>query len=154
MLAWVGSCSWFTQGAQLTSRQFQRNGMSSCNRNNSLESCLITADLQNCIRLTDDLCALFDDGVFVFIPRSGISHVYFIKLSLHHGPNYHNKPSESLDVPAALLFAHFAWAILPLARSFSSTPGVLVREWNSKQSVWVDRPVPGEIPNPKIRARP
>lgn len=124
------------------------------NLNNKLPSRLLTSDMQNCIRLRQDIHTQFDTGCFVFIPKCGSSHIHFLMLSHDYGRLYHNRESELIAVPAAFLYARFAWAILPLAQAFTSRVGVKVCVWCAVENDWVEKEVVADPPrSPAKRLR-
>lgn len=88
--------------------QFMKNRMSLfCGQHN-----LQVYDTRNAIALRADIHQLFDDGSFVYVPKSGEMRLHFLSASWA-GPHtqYQNSLFSTRDISFQLLYARFAWAV-------------------------------------------
>lgn len=120
----------------LTSLQFTRNFMFQFNLNSALTQQYVTCDLSNCLRLRQDLHALFDTKAFVLVPKNGLPVVHFLAKGLDYCKKFHNRTTGSLAVQPAFLYARFAWAILPLTANFTGRRDVRLSVYNEDTAAW------------------
>ncbi|PVH72188.1 hypothetical protein DL98DRAFT_470762 [Cadophora sp. DSE1049] len=98
---------------------YLRNGMSRYNSGNS-ES---VDNPANALLLRADLHIAFDKPSFVFVPKptdveSQQFVLHLLEPSREFESLYHNRAMQSVGVSVELLFARFAWTILPLLAGF------------------------------------
>lgn len=113
-----------------------RNLMFQFNLNGSLSQQYVTCDLANCLRLRQDLHALFDTKAFVIVPKNTSPVVHFLVQGATYCKEYHNRPTAPLAVHPAFLYARFAWAIFPLIVNFANRRDVRVTVYNEDTTSW------------------
>lgn len=120
----------------LTSLQFVRNLMFQFNLNSALTQQYVTCDLSNCLRLRQDIHALFDTKSFVLVPKNGLPIIHFLAKGLDYCREFHNRTTGTLAVHPAFLYARFAWAIFPLIANFSRRRDVRLSVYNEETTTW------------------
>lgn len=116
--------------------QFTRNEMEIYNLNAGLPSELLTSDVNNCLRLRNDIHSQLDSGNFVFVPKCGTSCIHFLTPTQEYGRLLHNRKTEEFYVAPEFVYARFAWAVLPLAQAFAAKVGVKLRVWDVINHTW------------------
>lgn len=124
-----GSCrvSGWVDGAQVAhlcpkqaDRWWRRNGMARYNMSSSSNS----NDPANTLLLRADLHALFDRAMFVFVPRvmadseNAQLGFHLLEPAENLEVSYHGHVLQAVRACTEMLFARFAWAILPLIKPF------------------------------------
>lgn len=75
----------------------------------------------NGVLLRADICQLFDQAVFAFSIKEQSLCCHFLKTTPHYAELYHNYPVTSpTGVPAELMYARFAWAVIKAVLQFLS----------------------------------
>ncbi|KAL9014614.1 MAG: hypothetical protein Q9173_000734 [Seirophora scorigena] len=98
---------------------FRANNMKYYNRNQALVEAYLLDDGSNGLALRPDLHDEFDDAGFIFARKQQQWVVHFLRETYNLGPTYHNTTVDlKEEISPQFLLARFAWAILPLVRTF------------------------------------
>lgn len=106
------------------------------NANRNLSQPYLTCDINNCLRMRQDLTTLFNTGAFVLTPKRGASHVHFLTVGPNYTKTYHNCMTEDLDLAAEFVYARFAWAVFQMLRNFTDRGNIRVTIFNNKTLNW------------------
>ncbi|KAL8671292.1 MAG: hypothetical protein Q9168_004213 [Polycauliona sp. 1 TL-2023] len=98
---------------------FRSNRMGQYNQSRRLAPACTTDDISSLVALRKDIHFVFDQRMFVFVPKQDNWLIHFLEPSLDLGPQYHNiKATLNTGVAREHVLARFAWAIFPLVREF------------------------------------
>jgi hypothetical protein len=88
-----------------------------------IEDYHINQDQYNLFTLRADLHLNFDQGAFVFIPKSGQQRIHFLKRVRQSGVLYHDTLFNDHDrLARGFMLAHFGWAVIRLAKEHIWSP--------------------------------
>lgn len=106
--------------------------------NNPLSATNHTNDVKNLIVLREDLHSIFDQRLFVFVPKGPAFYVHFLAPTKDPGPIYHNREVRSLEsvVAPEFIFARFAWAIFHRSQEFTTRSRVPITVWDEGIEGW------------------
>lgn len=78
------------------------------NLHHRLSAAYITSDVFNCLLLCDVIHRVFDDAIFVIVPKNEKYVSHFLQPSTNLGHLYHNCETWEFGVRAEILDARFA----------------------------------------------
>jgi hypothetical protein len=82
-------------------------------------------DQYNLFTLRADLRLNFNQGAFVFVPKSGQLRIPFLKRVRQSGILYHDTLfNDNNRLARGFMLAHFGWAVIKLAKEHVRTPRV------------------------------
>ena len=82
----------------------------------------LNEDQYNLFTLRVDLRLNFDQGAFVFIPKSGQLRIHFLKRVCQSGILYHDTFNDHNRLARGFMLARFGWAVIRLAKEYVRTP--------------------------------
>ena len=83
----------------------------------------LNKDQYNLFTLRADLHLNFDQGAFVFVPKSGQLQIHFLKHVCQSGILYHDTLfNDHNRLARGFMLARFGWAVIRLAKEHVRTP--------------------------------